>query len=104
MIEMTRACRRFKRDERHEDSLIQSLSLTKVIRSTKVTSLAGGLALVCAPFNMIEQKGQAVTTVSAPVARSCLNLTSLMREPGTSSLSAKSNPPPAPQQKGFPLF
>ena len=29
---------------------------------------------------MIEQNGQAVTTVSAPVACSCLNRTSLMRD------------------------
>ena len=50
---------------------------------------------------MIEQNGHAVTTVSAPVARSCLNRTSLMRDPGSSSLSANSRPPPAPQQNGF---
>ena len=50
---------------------------------------------------MIEQNGQAVTTVFAPVACSCLKRTSLMREPGSSSLSANSSPPPAPQQNGF---
>ena len=46
--------------------------------------------------------GQAVTTVAAPVSRSCWNRTSLIREPGSSSLSAKSRPPPAPQQYGLP--
>ena len=61
----------------------------------------GAGALACAPFSMIEQNGQAVTTVSAPVACSCLKRTSLMREPGSSSLSANSSPPPAPQQYGF---
>src|SRR5580765_473602 len=71
-------------------------SRTNVMRSTNWTSLAG--ALVCAPLSMIEQNGQAVTTVLAPVAVSCLNRTSLMRLPGSSSLSANSSPPPAPQQ------
>ena len=49
---------------------------------------------------MIEQNGHAVTTVLAPVARSCLKRTSLMREPGSSSLSANSSPPPAPHSTG----
>src|ERR1700730_15160381 len=53
-------------------------------------------ALASAPFSMIEQNGHAVTTVAAPVSRSCWNRTSLIREPGSSSLSAKSRPPPAP--------
>ena len=50
---------------------------------------------------MIEQNGHAVTTVPAPVSCSCLNRTSLMRVPGSSSLSANSSPPPAPQQYGL---
>jgi len=40
--------------------------LTNVIKSTNWISPASG-ALVCAPFNMIEQNGHAVTTVLAPV-------------------------------------
>ena len=42
--------------------------------------------------------------VVAPVSWSCLKRTSLMRDPGSSSLSAKSSPPPAPQQYGFSRF
>src|SRR5262249_26602890 len=75
-----------------------SLPLTNVMRSTNCTSAP---ALACAPLSMIEQNGQAVTTVSAPVSRSCLKRTSLMRPPGSSSLSAKRRPPPAPQQYGL---
>ncbi len=53
---------------------------------------------------MIEQNGQAVTTVFAPVAWSCLKRTSLMRVPCSSSLSLNSSPPPAPQQYGLSRF
>ena len=45
--------------------------------------MAAAGSLACAPFSIIEQNGQAVTTVSAPVLRSCLKRTSLMREPGS---------------------
>src|SRR6185312_8555711 len=77
-------------------------SFTNVIRSTNCTFAAGDdVALDWAPLSMIEQNGHAVTTVPAPVAVSCLNRTSLMRLPGSSSLSANSSPPPAPQQYGL---
>src|SRR5438094_8518473 len=77
------------------------LPLTYVIRSTNWISPTGppaAPALAEAPLSMIEQNGHAVTTVVAPVSRSCLKRTSLMRDPGSSSLSANSSPPPAPQQ------
>src|SRR5438270_2126900 len=77
------------------------LPLTYVIRSTNWISPTGppaAPALAEAPLSMIEQNGHAVTTVAAPVSRSCLKRTSLMRDPGSSSLSANSSPPPAPQQ------
>src|SRR5207237_5769618 len=71
---------------------------TYVMRSTNCVSAP---ALACAPFSMLEQNGHALTTVAAPVACSCLKRRSLMRLPGSSSLSAKSSPPPAPQQYGL---
>src|SRR5439155_25358596 len=75
-----------------------SLPLTYVMRSTNWVSAP---ALACAPLSMIEQNGHAVTTVFAPVARSCANRTSLIRQPGSSSLVANNRPPPAPQQYGL---
>src|SRR5262249_1260894 len=71
---------------------------TNVIRSTNCVSPP---ALACAPFSLIAQNGHAATTVPAAVACSCLKRTSLIRLPGSSSLSANSRPPPAPQQYGL---
>ena len=56
-------------------------------------------ALAWAPFSMIEQNGQAITIVSAPVACSCSKRAWLIRLPG--SCSSNSSPPPAPQQNGL---
>src|SRR5439155_21491759 len=83
------------------------LPLTYVIRSTNWISPTGppaAPALAEAPLSMIEQNGHAVTTVVAPVSRSCLKRTSLMRDPGSSSLSANSRPPPGAQQQGLARF
>src|SRR5262249_12303687 len=92
------ACRRRLPPVAAGDACGSSLPSTSLIRALNCVSAR---ALGLAPFSMIEQNGQAVTTVAAPVACSCLKRTSLMRRPGSSSLSANSSPPPAPQQYGL---
>ena len=79
---MSRGLNACDRDARQSLAVTPAAAACRSRRSSGRRTDVSACALACAPFSMIEQNGHAVTTVSAPVACSCLNRTSLMREPG----------------------